>query len=390
MAPIYRDALHPSFSERPHVGLWYDKFADSWLLPGEAAGLEGLAFQKQEWIARFAGRSDLWEAPLLDEVVRRQGTLALALGGLVLRLRNRSRFMTGLGRDHPLENGFAWHPILGTPYLPGSGLKGVLRAWRRLQREQGAFSAPSDRLMGEPGRAGGVAVLDLLPTAPPALVAEIMTPHYGPYYASEGDGVVPPSDWHEPSPIPLLAVEAGQSWQCAVVPVAGPRAPEDQQWRSLEQELLDALAWLGAGAKTAVGYGVFEPDRAATDRVRRELAEAAVQAGRRRRHHRALAGMTPMAAEFYRACEEGAWATGRDAFLREGLIESWLDCLESSPDPDVVQMLCELLERHIPGLLADPDRTQGRKGKPLFKERQRSIAHRLGRLRRKDRDGARG
>src|SRR5690606_19232521 len=38
-------------------------------------------------------------------------------------------FVTGMGNSHPVENGFSWHPVLGTPYLPGSSVKGLLRAW---------------------------------------------------------------------------------------------------------------------------------------------------------------------------------------------------------------------------------------------------------------------
>ena len=36
-------------------------------------------------------------------------------------------FTTGLGNEHPLENGFAFLNPYGLPYLPGSGIKGVVR-----------------------------------------------------------------------------------------------------------------------------------------------------------------------------------------------------------------------------------------------------------------------
>jgi CRISPR-associated protein Cmr6 len=38
-----------------------------------------------------------------------------------------SPFMTGMGIEHPLENGFAFLKPYGIPYLPGSSVKGVLR-----------------------------------------------------------------------------------------------------------------------------------------------------------------------------------------------------------------------------------------------------------------------
>lgn len=40
---------------------------------------------------------------------------------------SESPFMTGIGMGHPLENGFAFLNPYGLPYLPGSGVKGVLR-----------------------------------------------------------------------------------------------------------------------------------------------------------------------------------------------------------------------------------------------------------------------
>lgn len=271
MLPLYSRATPPALRDRPHIGLWYDKFGDAWREQNSA-----LQFEKQGWIDVFAGKTGLWRTEDLEEAVSRQAGVALALGGIVLRLRNTARFATGLGREHPVENGFAWHPTLGTPYLPGSGLKGVLRARRRLLRQGGASSTPGDALMGEAGQAGSVIVLDLLPVAPPTLVAEIMTPHYGPYYSAATGAVPPPADWFDPTPIPFLAVEAGQSWQCAIIPAAGRRTPDREEWGSIECQLLDALSWLGAGAKTALGYGIFELDEAAT-RSRRKEASARVR-----------------------------------------------------------------------------------------------------------------
>lgn len=53
----------------------------------------------------------------------------LAHGVDVLRVTATSTapFTTGLGIEHPLENGFAFLDPYGVPYLPGSSVKGVLR-----------------------------------------------------------------------------------------------------------------------------------------------------------------------------------------------------------------------------------------------------------------------
>ena len=47
--------------------------------------------------------------------------------GLDLMAQSVAPFTTGLGNEHPLENGFAFLNPYGLPYLPGSGVKGVVR-----------------------------------------------------------------------------------------------------------------------------------------------------------------------------------------------------------------------------------------------------------------------
>ncbi|RME63090.1 MAG: type III-B CRISPR module RAMP protein Cmr6, partial [Caldilineae bacterium] len=64
-------------------------------------------------------------------------------------------------------------------------------------------------------------------------------------------------DWHSPNPIPFLTVAPGNEFLFAVLP----RRPEvEQDCKDAETAarwLKQALATLGAGAKTAAGYGVF-------------------------------------------------------------------------------------------------------------------------------------
>ena len=52
---------------------------------------------------------------------------AAGSNGLELIAKSVAPFTTGLGNEHPLENGFAFLNPYGLPYLPGSGVKGVVR-----------------------------------------------------------------------------------------------------------------------------------------------------------------------------------------------------------------------------------------------------------------------
>lgn len=65
----------------------------------------------------------------LEGIRRRQQTLLAAYGpdGLRVSATSTAPFATGLGNEHPIENGFAFLTPYGLPYLAGSGVKGVLR-----------------------------------------------------------------------------------------------------------------------------------------------------------------------------------------------------------------------------------------------------------------------
>ncbi len=71
-------------------------------------------------LAHLAGRRQA-----LARALERQGMAVAAFRGTV-----DWRLAVGLGADHPLENGFTFHRVYGVPYLPGSALKGLARAWR--------------------------------------------------------------------------------------------------------------------------------------------------------------------------------------------------------------------------------------------------------------------
>jgi CRISPR-associated protein Cmr6 len=254
--PLY---THSSLTFNPqtaHAGLWYDKFCDQWkndwTLPAE---------QKVQWIRAVANGTRTGDAALLSQFARRLQSMVESLGGKCLPLHTESRFVTGLGREHPVESGFAWHPTLGTPHLPGSSIKGMLRAWAIFEGQADA----ADKILGcqeSPDGAGGqvgmVIIFDAIPLGPVKLEVDVMTPHYADYY---GSGDVP-GDWLSPVPIPFLAVGAGTTFQFGIAP----RITDGKEYlEAVAEWLKNALQWLGAGAKTAVGYGRFEHGKGKID-----------------------------------------------------------------------------------------------------------------------------
>jgi CRISPR-associated protein Cmr6 len=281
--PLYQNHKAPgSLPVGAHTGLWFDKFCTQWRRDPQKSGVASWSLKafsqgdgkakkevnpKLDWIKTVTGQPIGSEELLAEHTARIVG-LARALGGRSFVFQTTSRLATGLGREHPVENGFTWHPVLGTPFLSGSSVKGLVRAWV----EGGWAKEKTDpvvfhRIFGsdfrkgsyghEPRRhlsaqSGSIVFLDAIPTASVQLRADVMTPHYGKYYAGDG----PPADWLEPNPIPFLTVAPGQSFQFALVPRTLSKAHCDD-CATVVTWLEVALTWLGAGAKTAVGYGRF-------------------------------------------------------------------------------------------------------------------------------------
>lgn len=177
-------------------------------------------------------------------------------------------FATGLGNEHPIENGFAFLTPYGLPYLAGSGVKGILRrAMQDLMKDgdEGFTSDAIDALFGpeeinqpEDAKRGALDFWDVFPSpAGGKLVVEIMTPHYGKYYQGEE----PPHDSGAPVPVSFLAVPAKSHFDFHVVCHAN-RLPPDlaSQWAGLlDRAFQHAFEWVGFGAKTSVGYGAMKP-----------------------------------------------------------------------------------------------------------------------------------
>lgn len=245
----------------------------------------------------------------------RQAALAATLDPeqlLSLQALAVAPFATGLGNEHPLENGFAFLNPYGLPYLAGSGVKGVLRAaatelagglW---DDSQGWTAAAVAALFGyanerdeDAGTRGALIIWDVLPEiAGQALRVDVMTAHHNHYLQGQDT----PHQSGQPIPINFLTVPSGSHFdfhiQCDL-PFLQRIAPElAGNWKPLVQAALQhAFDWLGFGAKTAVGYGAMLPDPEAEKRRRQqeaERAEAVEQAHQQAQRQAELQAMSPV------------------------------------------------------------------------------------------------
>ena len=213
----------------------------------------------------------------------------LPADALSLQAQSTSPFTTGLGNAHPLENGFAFLNPYGLPYLPGSGVKGVLRqaarelasgewggrhGWSEAKTlettigKTGIHISALDALFGLESQdgdkqhlRGALTFWDVIPQIKGNnLSVEIMTPHQGHYYQKNEN----PHDSGSPIPISFLTIPPGSGFtffitcNTALLARHAPALAKNESWKSLLQAACQhAFEWLGFGAKTAVGYGAM-------------------------------------------------------------------------------------------------------------------------------------
>ncbi len=270
--------------------------------------------------------------PLMNGLATRQSALAATVAPdnlLRLDALATAPFTTGLGNEHPLENGFAFLNPYGLPYLPGSGVKGVLRQaarelatgeWGDPQGWDAFLPSPaSGRGAGGEGlsaidaffgkedsnnaQRGALVFWDVIPQIKgDSLMVEIMTPHQGHYYQQkEAAGSISPHNSGQPIPISYLTVPPGSGFAFHVVcdlTFLGRIAPAlTESWKALLTAAFEhAFQWLGFGAKTAVGYGAMQADKEAAAKAakaRKDHEDDAERARQEAERQARLATLTP-------------------------------------------------------------------------------------------------
>lgn len=251
--------------------------------------------------------SDAARAPILNDLRSRREEFIKKIGGTSFTFVTTAPLVVGLGGEHVLEAGFCLDRNLGVPYLPGSSIKGMVRAWAEqwekddellelVQQEDRcasegqangsgarAASAPHVSTGGDPSAssdparrkesrervlreifgltddAGSVIFFDAFPLSSVRVELDVMTPHYPSYYRDRGkDNRRPPDGTEDPVPILFLIVPPEQSFRFSLAHRWDPQVPSKIRVArcKLARKLLEnALRGIGIGAKTAIGYG---------------------------------------------------------------------------------------------------------------------------------------
>jgi len=279
--------INSATDNQRHPGLQLDKFS----IPGDQEAQK----TSLDAVCRISGDSAL----LASLSKRRNQALAALPAASAFRCDTTGPLTLHLSRASALENaGICLHPLYGFAYLPGSGLKGMARAyaetvWSPTQDDpqkawaqiEGVFGwAPSSdrgkdwKPQGIPDRAGddnahvgAVIFHDAWPTEWPKLFVDIVNNHHPDYYQND-DNQHASGDWENPVPVYFLAVKPGTAF---TFPLSKRRADVPDDLLALARQwLLGALCHLGAGAKTNAGYGAFKPVDGIEDTLRNAVQES--------------------------------------------------------------------------------------------------------------------
>ncbi len=260
-----------------HPGLTLDKFSIQ-NIPGWDSNKQKTALLN---LVSLSGKEEF-----LESLLKHRDKTLKALGAEEWNMDTAGPFSLHLSRGSALENaGLCLHPLYGFAYIPGTGLKGLARAyaetiWFRSEKEggkdekelweriRGVFGWGKDTDQGKDWApegfqkeasdesSGSIRFHEAWPLAWPKLMVDIVNNHHAKYYGSEKE-TDPPGDWEDPSLNYFLAVREGTPFNFALSKREGD-VPDDLLV-SAKEWLVSALVHLGAGAKTNAGYGRFKP-----------------------------------------------------------------------------------------------------------------------------------
>ncbi len=219
------------------------------------------AIQKSEgkggWLREIAS-GDYIDARLIQGLYRRWLNMTTAVGALHFSAVTDWRMVVGLGGETVLETDMTLHHLYGIPYIPGSALKGLTRAYvtgevfpsKDIEHDNETVK----QIFGSQEHAGTVIFFDAMPVDGKAtFVLDIMNSHYPNYYGEKK----PPTNDQNPNPVTFLTV-TNTAFMFALAP-RNPRYIDDVN--TAKDWLQKALEKYGVGGKTSAGYGYFKEIR---------------------------------------------------------------------------------------------------------------------------------
>jgi len=243
LPPKTAQQLTPDRLQRcKNLGLILDKYP-----PQTAIDTRLKSDGKSSWLRGFAADNHI-DTQLVENVYKRWKSAITEIQAQHFTAMTAWRMVVGLGGETVLETDLTLHHLYGIPFIPGSALKGLTRAY--VTREVEGYKSKKieddnsdiQRIFGTQKDAGSVIFFDAMPVNDKInFDLDIMNAHYPKYYGEKQ----PPANNQDPNPVTFLFALA-------------PRRPKDTE------DVVLAMGWLqnalkdyGVGGKTSAGYGYF-------------------------------------------------------------------------------------------------------------------------------------
>ncbi|GAC1634416.1 MAG: hypothetical protein NVS4B7_21120 [Ktedonobacteraceae bacterium] len=210
--------------------------------------------QKGNWLREIRPNSHIDER-LAEQVYARWKQATESIHALHFDARTDWRMVVGLGGETVLETDLTLHHIYGIPFIPGSALKGLTRAYvasevyksDKIEND----NTEMQRIFGTQKEAGSVIFFDAMPLDGQCTIElDIMNSHYPDYYGQQK----PPTNDQSPNPVTFLTI-TNTTFTFALAP----RRPDNPQHvkdvENVQGWLQKALRDYGVGGKTSAGYG---------------------------------------------------------------------------------------------------------------------------------------
>lgn len=214
---------------------------------------------KGSWLQELVKGGHI-DTVLTQSAYTRWHSMMSAIGATFFDATLDWRMVIGLGGETVLETDLTLHHLYGIPFIPGSALKGLTRAYVTGEIDEHKSKRIEDddetvnRIFGSQDRAGTVLFFDAMPlNGEVKFVVDIMNPHYPEYYS----GTKPPTNDQSPVPVIFLTVT-----DTIFTFALAPRNPKDDKHKAhvelAKGWLQSALEKYGIGGKTSAGYGYFK------------------------------------------------------------------------------------------------------------------------------------
>ncbi len=228
-----------------NLGLILDKYPPQSVIGNSSA--------KSPWFKQLIAENHI-DTQLVESVYKRWQQAVKAMQAQSFTSSTDWRLVVGLGGETVLETDLTLHHIYGIPFIPGSALKGLTRAYvtgEIYKSQKMEEDGPEvQRVFGTQKSSGSVIFFDAMPTnSKISIDLDIMNSHYPKYYGEKK----PPANNQDPNPVTFLTV-TNTTFMFAIAPRSAGNTKDAEiavKW------LQEALQKYGVGGKTSAGYGFF-------------------------------------------------------------------------------------------------------------------------------------